>query len=167
MISARRMIAGVLVGLMGVPALVTPAAAGGSTPCWDPHRPESGFVHRINDARSAGGLGALRLDPELSKAARVHSREMARKVLLFHTPSNMLRYRITNWVILGENVGVGGSVRSLHSAFMDSPSHRANVLHDSYRNVGVGTIERNGRLWVTVIFEGVSDPGTPLVMRSC
>jgi uncharacterized protein YkwD len=147
-----------------VTAAPSQAAAG---VCWNPHNAESGFAQRINSARALQGLGKLQLDPELSKAARVHTREMARKASLFHTPSWRLRDRVTNWIILGENVGVGGTVTSLHSAFMNSPAHRSNVLHGTFRHVGVGTILRGGRLWVTVIFEGLTDPSTPLRMPTC
>lgn len=143
----------------------TRATQGGD--CWRPHNAEQGFTRRINGARSAQGLGSLRLDPELSKAARVHTREMARRAELYHTPQSRLTYRVRNWVVLGENVGVGQAVDDLHRAFMNSASHRSNVLYQTYRHVGVGTLYRGGRLWVTVIFEGVTDPTTPLKMPTC
>lgn len=124
-------------------------------------------MKKVNVARINAGFGKLRLDPQLSKAARVHTKEMARRATLYHTPSTTLRSRVTNWIVLGENVGVGDGVSSLHQAFMNSPAHRDNVLHGGYRHVGIGTKRVDGRLWVTVLFEGVSDPGTTLWMRRC
>ncbi len=50
---------------------------------------------------------------------------------------------------------------------MDSPGHRANVLHGGFQHVGIGVLNRDGRMWVTVLFEGVTDPGTPLRMPRC
>ena len=142
------------------------ASAGGSD-CWRYRTAEVDFARKINKARSVVGKGSLHLDKHLSKVARKQSRAMARNNRLYHTPSHKLRWRVTNWNILGENVGVGGSVDSLHVAFMASPAHKANILYSSFRHVGVGTKRKNGRLWVTVVFEAATNPGTRLNMPSC
>ena len=149
------LVAGVVLSVM-LPAL--PANAG----CGSPTATDKGFASKINAARRANDRGALRLDPQLSKAARVHTKEMVKKNLLHHTPTTTLKRRVTNWSQLGENVGVGSTVTSLHSAFMNSPAHKANILYGEFRYVGVGAIKNDGRLWVTVIFESRKDPGSPL-----
>jgi uncharacterized protein YkwD len=130
-----------------------------SAACYSPNRNERGFARLINVARSSGDL---RLDPELSKVAKVHTREMVRANSLHHSTSTQLRTRITNWSSLGENVGVGSTVTSLHQAFMNSTAHKDNILESTFRHVGVGVIKDDGRMWVTVIFEARSDPGSPL-----
>ena len=135
--------------------------------CWDYKDTERGFTAKMNDARGRGGRGGLSLDPELSKAARVHTREMVRRDLLHHTSEPAMRRRVTRWSTLGENVGVGGTVDSLHRAFMDSPPHRENIMYGTYRHVGVGVKRARGRMWVTVIFSAVEDPGTTLSMPRC
>lgn len=143
---------------------------GGSTrdsACWNYKPAERGFARKLNAARIAGGLSKLSLDPELSRVARKHTQEMWGRNELYHTPSDKLRHRVTNWTIIGENVGVGGTVSSLHQAFMDSPAHRDNVLYTAFRHVGIGTSKKHDRLWVTVIFEAVADPGTTLSMPTC
>ncbi|HET7481894.1 MAG TPA: CAP domain-containing protein [Actinomycetota bacterium] len=142
----------------------TTAAAGA---CWSPKPEEQQFRSAMNLARSANGESQLQLDPELSKAARLHTREMTAKDLLYHTPDSSLTNRVTHWSVLGENVGVGGTVDSLHDAFMNSSPHRANILYSQFRYVGIGVREAEGRMWVTVIFEASSDPGTRLPMPSC
>jgi uncharacterized protein YkwD len=147
--------------------LFIPSALGADSTCWDYRRAERGFARKMNSEREDAGLGKLRLDPELSKAARVHTNEMTRRNELYHTPSSTLGRRVTDWIVLGENVGVGGTVSSLHEAFMNSQGHRDNVLYPTYRHVGIGTKEAHGRLWVTIIFEAVTDPGTRLKMPSC
>jgi uncharacterized protein YkwD len=92
---------------------------------------------------------------------------MVKRSLLYHTPDWRFRRRVTRWNVLGENVGVGGSVASLHKAFMSSPSHRANVLSSTFIHFGVGTKRAGDRMWVTVVFESVRNPGTRLSMPSC
>lgn len=109
----------------------------------------------------------LSLDPELSKVARLHTKEMIRQNLLYHTKESDLVHRVTGWSTLGENVGVGGTVDSLEQAFLASPGHRANILYTQYRNVGIGVDEALGQMWVTVLFESTNNPGTPLRMPRC
>ncbi len=135
--------------------------------CWSYKGSEKGFARKINADRLSLGVLKLRLDPELSKAARKHTREMWTTDLLHHTPSDKLRRRVTNWTIIGENVGVGGTVSSLHEAFMNSQGHKDNILYRTYRSVGVGVAQKNGQMWVTVIFEAVANPGTSLSMPRC
>jgi uncharacterized protein YkwD len=135
--------------------------------CWTYRRSERLFGRLMNEARENAGLPRLSLDPEASKVARKHSREMVERNLLHHTPSSTLVRRVTRWEILGENVGVGSTVDSLHRAFMDSPPHRANVLYTKFRHVGVGVTRSNDRMWVTVILENRLDPGTRLRMPRC
>ena len=159
MSAVQRLIAALMAGLMA--AALFPVGSA-SAACYTPTRKEKKFSKKMNNARDSAGKGSLRLDPEVSKAAKVHTREMIKKDLLHHTPSDVLRRRVTNWTILGENVGVGGTVDSLHKAFMNSTAHRANILLSDFRHVGVGAIKKDGRLWVTVIFEARSDPGSPL-----
>ena len=159
MSAVKRFVAALMVGLMAAALLPVTSA---SAACYSPNRKEKKFARKMNGARDNAGKSSLRLDPELSKAAKVHTREMVNKDLLHHTPSDTLRRRVTNWTILGENVGVGGTVGSLHTAFMNSTAHRANILLSDFRHVGVGVKKADGRLWVTVIFEARSDPGSPL-----
>ena len=135
--------------------------------CFQNKPAELGFFNKINVERRSRSRVQLRLDPHLTKVARKHSREMTARNLLHHTSTTNLRRRVTHWQTLGENVGVGGTVESLHRAFMESPSHRENVLYGSFRHVGIGTRERHGRLWVTVVFEAETNPGTTLRMPSC
>ena len=135
--------------------------------CWKTKTTEQAFARRINRARDRNGESRLRPDPELAKAARSHTHGMVKKESLYHTPGPRLSRKVTNWTILGENVGVGNDVNELHQAFMGSSGHRENVLYPSYTYVGVGVIERDGRMWVTVTFESRTDPGTTQRMPRC
>lgn len=156
-------VAAVLVTAVSVSA----AGAVNGTSCWTAKASEKGFVQKMNAARSSGGSGILKLDPELSKVARVNTKEMVTKNELHHTPTQALTRRVTNWVAIGENVGVGATVASLHAAFMTSPTHKANIMSPSFNHVGVGTKKAGNKLWVTVVFEARTDPGTTLPMPSC
>ena len=135
------------------------------TNCWEWHPAEFGFRDKINQSRVAHGRSPVRLDRELSRVARRHTWDMVSQQKLYHTPEDVLKKRVTRWLILGENVGRGGSVDSLHRAFMESGPHRENILYRPFNHVGIGTVrDKNGLLWVTIILEAYEDPGTTLWM---
>jgi uncharacterized protein YkwD len=144
-----------------------PSAAGRNNRCWRTKPSERRFVSKMNKVRRRGSRGGLQFDPELSKVARRHTWEMVRRRTLYHTSSDQLRRRVVRWQLLGENVGVGGAVGSLHRAFMHSPAHRANILRSTFNHSGVGVKKAGGRMWVTVIFQARSNPGTRLRMPRC
>ena len=123
---------------------------------------ERRFAEKINRARQRRDLGNVRLDREISFVAGAHSRAMKREDDVHHTPDGKLRDRVTNWVLLGENVGRGPDVDRLHRAFMNSETHRQVILHERYVNVGVGIAGDDGRIWATVLFESRNDPGTTM-----
>jgi hypothetical protein len=124
--------------------------------------PERKFARLANAERAKKDRGKLKLDPELGKVARKHTGEMIDKDLLYHTAQNDLLTRIVGWDILGENVGVGGTVASLHEAFMDSTPHRRNILYRDYERFGIGVAKGHDRMWVTVIFQAGVNPDTTL-----
>lgn len=110
---------------------------------------EGDLLSRINASRSAAGLSPLSMHSDLVPDARNHSAEMMAAGQIYHT-SNLAGVA-SGWEALAENVGAGPSVDSLHSAFMNSAGHRANILGD-YNYVGVGVASGGDLLWVTVIF---------------
>lgn len=111
---------------------------------------EDTLLSKINAERGSRGLAALESHWDLVDDAEAHSRVMMAANDLHHNPN--LGSVTTGWVSLGENVGVGPTVGSIHTAFMNSPPHRANVLGD-FTHVGIGAVrESEHRLWITVVF---------------
>src|SRR5688500_3837387 len=78
--------------------------------CWKYKSSERGFARKMNGARVLEDLTKLLLEPDLSKAATKHTQEMWKRNELYHTPSDKLRNPVTHWTIIGENVGVRGTV---------------------------------------------------------
>ncbi len=148
--------------LAGMVATAQPAAA---RPCYEQSQLESQLAAVTNQSRRNAGVPALSVDPQLSRVAEVHSYWMARRDTLYH--SNRLGWKVTNWNTLGENVGFGTSIASLQQQFMNSPGHRQNVLDRTFTYMGVSVRSEGGRLWVTVVFESRSNPGTRIDMGSC
>lgn len=111
------------------------------------------FLSLLNQSRAAARLPALSPDDGLATFARWHTREMMSRGELFHSPTGVRRTAVPpGWQRLGENVGVGATSDTLHEAFMASPHHRDNILGD-YTAVAIGAErDREGRLYVTVVF---------------
>lgn len=119
---------------------------------------EDSLLSRINEERGSRGLPALASHWDLVDDAEAHSEVMMASNSLHHNPN--LGSVTTGWVSLGENVGVGPSVSSIHTAFMNSPPHRGNVLGD-FSHVGIGAVrESENRLWITVVFMKASGAGS-------
>ena len=49
---------------------------------------------------------------------------------------------VGDWRWVGENVGFGPSVRSVHTALMASQGHRANILDQKYTRLGTAAVRR-------------------------
>ena len=112
---------------------------------------ESQFIAKMNAAREANGLAPYTVASDLTSIAREHSNAMASQGRLYHNPN--LTSQVQNWQAVGENVGDGPTVDDIHSAFMHSPEHRANILDHDYTQVGVGvTVDSSGQIWVTEDF---------------
>ena len=128
---------------------------------------EDGFLSAINSSRSSAGLAPLKMDGNLRSYARKHTQYMvdgncSGGANICHSSSSALQSAAgSGWSALGENVGRGNTVSSLHQAFMDSASHRKNILGD-YNYVGIGTgTNSDGVLYVTVVFMKKGDTSPP------
>ena len=111
---------------------------------------ESAVTSKINSARASRGVHRLTTRSDLVAVARGQARRMAARNVLYHNPSLAQQVRNFRWV--GENVGYGPSVALVHSAFMASPGHKANLLDRDYTEVGVGAVWANGRVWIAEVF---------------
>lgn len=139
---------GVLAALLPLVIAVTPArGASGDASA------EAAFVARINALRTSKGLGTLRVDGELTAIARGWAAHMASAGSIAHNP-NFSKQVTANWAKLGENVGMGPDVDSLHDAFVASPSHYRNLVDGDFELVGVGVVvASDGTLFTAHQFE--------------
>jgi hypothetical protein len=93
----------------------------------------------------------LRASAELNRLALSRSNEMASANRIWHDYAIGSRIRGDHYV--GENVGAGPTASDVFYAFMNSPSHRFNILRGVYSYVGIASVEgSDGRVYVTVVY---------------
>jgi uncharacterized protein YkwD len=120
------------------------------------------LIARINALRDDKGLRALAEDrPDLTAMARSWSEAMADDGGISHR-TDLTTAAPADWVRIGENVGVGGSARALHDAFVRSRLHYKNLVDPGFDSVAVGVVVRGGQIWVTENFLRAAPAGTSL-----
>jgi uncharacterized protein YkwD len=98
----------------------------------------------INDYRAEKGLKPLRLDPKLTIAAKMHSRDLANTDRISHYGSDGSspwdRVKKAGYVakIAAENVGTGqASLEEVFKGWTESPGHNRNLLLPAARDMGI------------------------------
>jgi len=124
---------------------------------------EAEILSLINRTRASHGLGTLSSNQMLTDLARLRSSDMvSRNYFSHHSPDGrnikhiFSEYGVT-YKNFGENLGNAspasyGSPGAFLNAWMNSPSHRDNMLRSNYTLIGVGVIDGGGRRVVTVLF---------------
>ncbi len=114
---------------------------------------ERKVVALVNEQRAAYGLPALTLNTQLCDGARLKSQDMAVNGYFSHesptygSPFDMMRSLGISYRTAGENIAMGySSAEAVVNAWMNSEGHRANILSESYTEIGVGYIA-NGNYW--------------------
>jgi uncharacterized protein YkwD len=134
---ARRLL---ILSIVLVPLLVAPTVASATGV------PERKALHLVNETRQQHGLRTLAARRRLMRYAERHSHAMARSQTLFHSTLSISGY----WG-LGECVGEGPTIYSIHQAFLASSVHRRIIL-GSWKWIGIGVVIRNGTRYVTEVF---------------
>jgi len=135
----------ILLGIAGLALAAGPASA-------DTGSEEMAFVQKLNELRSSHGLAPLATKGELFDVARAWSGRMAGAGNISHNP-DLVNQVPSNWMRVGENVGMGPDVQLLHDAFVASPLHFKNMIDPDFESVGVGVVHgAGGIIFVTVNF---------------
>lgn len=121
---------------------------------------ESSVVLLTNTQRILAGCRPLRVNYDLRRAARRHSRRMAEA----HTMSHQLpgeprlgrritRAGYTGWTRVAENIAAGYTTSgSVTRAWWASTGHRRNITDCSLRHIGVGVVFNGLRMYWTQNF---------------
>ena len=111
---------------------------------------EQDFLNKTNALRASLGIGPLKINSELLSKARNWSQTQADAGTIFH--STLTDGVTQNWQSLGENVGMGPDVLSIHNALVASPRHYQNLVDSRFTDIGIGVISQNGTIYVSQVF---------------
>lgn len=105
----------------------------------------SGLLSSTNSERAAAGKSALSLSGQLNTAAQGKANHMISHNYWAHnspdgvTPWYWFGYAGYDYLTAGENLAYGFNTSSgVVSGWMNSPSHRSNMLNGAYEQVGFG-----------------------------
>jgi uncharacterized YkwD family protein/spore coat assembly protein SafA len=120
---------------------------------------EERVIALTNERRAQNGLKPLSGNWELSRVARHKSQDMHDKRYFAHqsptygSPFDMIKNFGISYRTAGENIAYGQRTpEQVVEAWMNSPGHRANILHTSFSEIGVGYVA-DGNYW-TQMFIG-------------
>ncbi len=126
---------------LGRTAAEAPAAEG-------PDAVAAALLASANESRRQAGLPPLEPHPALAEVSRRHSEDMATHGFFAHespttgSPAARASAAGIESGLLLENIGRGTSSAEVHRSFMESPGHRANLLHADVTHVGIGVVAR-------------------------
>ena len=108
---------------------------------------EARMLQLVNAERAAAGLRPLAPDPELTAVARKHSADMFGRGYFAHDtpdgrdPFDRMREAGVRFLTAGENLALAPTVQVAHTGLMNSPGHRANILHKDFGRLGIGIMD--------------------------
>ena len=116
---------------------------------------EQTMFNLVNSERTAQGLKPLQIDMRLVKLARMKSQDMIDKNYFDHTsptygtPFEMMHNYGVTYNYAGENLAGNSTTNAAHTALMNSPGHRANILNVNYTHIGIGIVDggRYGKMF--------------------
>ena len=121
--------------------------------------PAEQVFNAINRIRDEADLSILHHDAQAALSADTHAEELFRRGLLSHRSLDgrrvLERYRDAGGTALqaGENLGAGDSVADIVQGWLDSPTHRSNLLNPKWCAAALAyRILENKRLLLVMVF---------------
>ncbi len=119
---------------------------------------EGQLFSSLNRERAALGLPALQWDDALASAARQHAVRMAQLDQMSHQlpgePDLLARATETGarFSVIAENIAIGPDPSVIHTMWMHSPGHRANILSPELSAVGIAVVQGRSGLFAAQDF---------------
>ncbi len=130
---------------------------------------QQGILQETNNARAQNGkLSALTLNQQLSRAAELKVDDMFQKQYFEHVspsgegPSDVVKKAEYQYIAIGENLALGNFENDLDlvTGWMNSPGHRANILHTKFQEIGIAV--KKGMYKGEMVWLAVQEFGKPL-----
>lgn len=108
---------------------------------------EARMLEMVNEERRKEGLPPLQPDPEQTRVARAHSKDMFARGYFAHqnpdgkSPFDRMKEAGVSFTAAGENLALAQTLEIAHRNLMNSPGHRANILNPSFGRLGIGIMD--------------------------
>ncbi|MFO7806802.1 MAG: CAP domain-containing protein [Candidatus Moraniibacteriota bacterium] len=109
---------------------------------------EEKIINYINQEREKEGLGQLKESKTLNKVAEMKARDMVGNDYFAHTspqgldPWHWFKEADYKYKYAGENLGMDfANASSVHRAWMESPTHKENIMSSNYDEIGVAVLD--------------------------
>ena len=124
---------------------------------------ENAIAAMINNVREQNGVNAIAADGALNEVAEIRSTDLLNRNYFSHyTPEgtnvfDVMRSNGVSFRYAGENLAQSapasaGTVEGFLNAWINSPTHKANILRAQYTKIGVSMVEIDSRRVVTTVF---------------
>ena len=117
------------------------------------------ILAELNATRTANGLGTLRYAPELQTAADTRAVECVQNFSHMRPNGTGCETAVTvDYMVTGENLiqvtSEFATAAIMMDTWMNSPTHRNNILLSSFTDVAIGVYVVNGTTYVSTVFVG-------------
>jgi len=104
----------------------------------------SNIVKLANAERAKAGINPLIVNTVLSKLAAMKAQDMVDNDYFSHySPTygsafDMMKANGINYIYAGENLAIDHCANNAHTAWMNSKTHRNNILNPKFTEIGIG-----------------------------
>ncbi len=119
--------------------------------------PVAEVIALINQARIENGLSPLSVDELLQATAQTKAKDMVDNNYFSHTsptygsPFQMMQNAGVLYKTAGENIAGNSSIQAAVTSWLNSPSHKENILSNAYNYLGVGVEKSDTYGYVIVV----------------
>ncbi|MBR2290471.1 MAG: SH3 domain-containing protein [Clostridia bacterium] len=119
---------------------------------------EQEFLNLINSNRKTNGLDELKIDNTIQNVARLKAQDLERNEYFSHQSptygniNDMLTSFGVTYTSAQENIAGNQNLAGAVEAWMNSESHKANILNNDFKYTGVAVVESStyGKIFVEV-----------------
>ncbi len=119
---------------------------------------EEEFLNLINEERVKNGLSELLIDDDVENVARLKAQDLAENDYFSHTsptygtPFEMLTSANISYKTASENIAGNSTISGAVSSWLNSESHKNNILSNDFNYTGVAVVNSNtyGKILVQI-----------------
>lgn len=136
---------------------------------------QTNVINLINQERTSRGVPALKIDIDLNQAAGLKSKDMINRNYFDHyayglSPWDFIKNSGYNYLYAGENLAMDfNTSEGVVKAWMNSPTHRDNILNPDFTETGIGVIKgefvEDGVVHNTTMVDNMFGRKKPTILR--